>query len=131
MYDCDRQWHDRIGSRQKSTPAEPSDTVTIGTDDSLVKLIADGTIFKNGAAGVVKKTSNSGEVQIKITNSGNAGENVLSNIELAQDSISLEVGAKYNISYNVSTDKTWYVGRAMFEKTNWVLQDASMGYFEL
>ena len=72
-----------------------------------------------------------GEVQIKITHSGNAGENVLSNIELAQDSISLEVGAKYNISYNVSTDKTWYVGRAMFEKTNWGLQDASMGYFEL
>lgn len=115
-------------AKATTTPAETSDTVTIGEENSLVKLTADGNIFKNGAEGVVKKTDNHGEVQITITNAGNAGENVLSNVELAQESVPLEVGAKYNISYHVSTDKIWYVGRAMFNKETWKLQDESMGW---
>ena len=100
------------------TSGETSDTVTIGTDDSLVKLTADGKIFKNGAAGVVKETSNSGEVQIKITNAGANADAV----KIATgDAIRLKPNTKYEYSFDIVSDKEWNFGVFMQNTTtdNW------------
>ncbi|MGN0336802.1 MAG: carbohydrate binding domain-containing protein [Lachnospiraceae bacterium] len=103
--------------------------VTIGADLLAGITVNDG-IFKDGAAGTVEAVGANG-VKIKITNSGNS----LDNIEIAKESVVLEKGAKYTLSYDIKVESTdvseWYLGRAMLDpKNGYSIHDDSMGWGE-